>query len=206
MTFDPDFENNNWVYVVYTPGDTVPCPATEAANATCGEVSLSRFTMDFDTMDLDSEQVLLRWPHQRNVCCHTSGDLAFDNDGNLFVGGISFNRVKPSNGDVYVATYDSEPHPSGYPVDYVRTVVVGKGTPSEVIGGIFQDKPMLEVDRTGGAHDGNVYVCDVSTSRIQKFTSTGAFLTEWGENGSGNGQARSGTEASQGASGQSTDG
>ena len=26
-------------------------------------------------------------------------------------------------------------------------------------GGIFQDKPMLEVDRTGGANDGNVYVC-----------------------------------------------
>ena len=38
---------------------------------------------------------------------HTdAGDpiAAFDNDGNLFVGGISFNRVKPSNGDVYVAT------------------------------------------------------------------------------------------------------
>ncbi|HSK53224.1 MAG TPA: hypothetical protein VLA44_10740 [Clostridia bacterium] len=93
---------------------------------------------------------------------HTdAGDpiAAFDNDGNLFVGGISFNRVKPSNGDVYVATYGTNPHPSGYPLDYQRTVVVGKGTPSEVIGGIFQDKPMLEVDRTGGPHDGNVYVC-----------------------------------------------
>ena len=93
---------------------------------------------------------------------HTdAGDpiAAFDNDGNLFVGGISFNRVKPSNGDVYVATYDTDAHASGYPVDYLRTVVVGSGTPSEVIGGIFQDKPMLEVDRTGGDHDGNVYVC-----------------------------------------------
>jgi hypothetical protein len=93
---------------------------------------------------------------------HTdAGDpiAAFDTDGNLFVGGISFNRVKPSNGDVYVATYGTDPHPSGYPVDYLRTVVVGQGTPSEVIGGIFQDKPMLEVDRTGGDHDGNVYVC-----------------------------------------------
>jgi hypothetical protein len=93
---------------------------------------------------------------------HTdAGDpiAAFDNDGNLFVGGIAFNRVKPSNGDVYVATYDTNPHPSGYPVDYLRTVIVGSGTPSEVIGGIFQDKPMLEVDRTGGEFDGNVYVC-----------------------------------------------
>ena len=38
---------------------------------------------------------------------HTdAGDpvAAFDRDGNLFVGGIAFNRVKPSNGDVWVAT------------------------------------------------------------------------------------------------------
>jgi len=93
---------------------------------------------------------------------HTdAGDpvAAFDRVGNLFVGGIAFNRVKPSNGDVWVATYSTNSHPSGFPFDYQRTVVVGQGTPSEVIGGIFQDKIMLEVDRTGGPHDGNVYVC-----------------------------------------------
>jgi hypothetical protein len=93
---------------------------------------------------------------------HTdAGDpiAAFDNDGNLFVGGISFNRTHPANGDVYVATYGTHPHASGYPVDYLRTVVVGQGTPSAVQGGIFQDKPMVEVDRTGGPNDGNVYVC-----------------------------------------------
>lgn len=93
---------------------------------------------------------------------HTdAGDpiAAFDSDGNLFVGGIAFNRVGAINGDVYVATYSTTPHASGYPVDYVRTVVVGKGTPSRNFQGIFQDKPMLEVDRTGGPHDGNVYVC-----------------------------------------------
>ena len=93
---------------------------------------------------------------------HTdAGDpiAAFDNAGNLFVGGISFNRVKPSNGDVYVATYGANPTPSGYPVDYLRTIIVGRGTPSSVQGGIFQDKPMLEVDRSGGPNDGNVYVC-----------------------------------------------
>jgi hypothetical protein len=93
---------------------------------------------------------------------HTdAGDpiAAFDKDGRLFVGGIAFNRVKPSNGDVYVATYGTNPHPSGYPVDYKRTRIVGVGTPSEVIAGIFQDKPMLEVDRTNSANQGNVYVC-----------------------------------------------
>src|SRR6188474_235229 len=44
---------------------------------------------------------------------HTdAGDpiAAFDSNGNLFVGGIAFNRIKPQNGDVYVATYSTTPH------------------------------------------------------------------------------------------------
>ena len=83
--------------------------------------------------------------------------VAFDNDGNLFAGGIAFNRVNPQNGDVWVASYARTPHASGYPKDYLRTVVVGTGTPA--LNGIFEDKPELEVDRTGGPHDGNVYIC-----------------------------------------------
>jgi hypothetical protein len=83
--------------------------------------------------------------------------LAFDADGNLFAGGIAFNRVNPQNGDVWVASYASAPHPSGYPKDYLRTVVVGRGTPA--LSGVFEDKPSLEVDRTGGPFDGNVYIC-----------------------------------------------
>ena len=35
----------------------------------------------------------------------------------------------------------------------------GKGTPSANFNGKFLDKPMLEVDRTGGRFDGNVYMC-----------------------------------------------
>jgi hypothetical protein len=93
---------------------------------------------------------------------HTeAGDpiAAFDNDGNLFVGGISFNRANAINGDVFVATYGAADQTNGYPVDYLRTRVVGKGTPSRNFWGIFQDKPMLEVDRTDSDHEGNVYVC-----------------------------------------------
>jgi hypothetical protein len=83
--------------------------------------------------------------------------LAFDRAGNLFAGGIAFNRVNPQNGDVWVASYANRPHPSGYPKDYLRTVVVGRGTPA--LNGIFEDKPSMEVDRTGGRFDGNVYIC-----------------------------------------------
>ncbi len=84
---------------------------------------------------------------------------AFDSDGNLFVGGIAFNRANATNGSVYVATYGADDQTNGYPVDYLRTRIVGAGTPSRNFQGIFQDKPLLEVDRTGGQHDGNVYVC-----------------------------------------------
>jgi hypothetical protein len=82
--------------------------------------------------------------------------LAFDSDGRLFAGGIAFNRVNPQNGDMWVATYASTPNGS-YPKDYLRTVIVGQGTPA--LNGIFSDKPSLEVDRTGGSFDGNVYAC-----------------------------------------------
>jgi hypothetical protein len=90
---------------------------------------------------------------------HTdAGDpiAAFDDSGRLFVGGIAFNREGSVNGDVYVATYGREDQVNGYPVDYLRTRIVGKGTPNRNFGGIFQDKPMLEVDRTHGQYKGNV--------------------------------------------------
>jgi hypothetical protein len=90
---------------------------------------------------------------------HLPAPEAPDNDGNLFVGGIAFNRTGAINGDVFVATYGAEDQPNGYPVDYFRTRIVGQGTPSRNFQGIFQDKPMLEVDRTGGKYEGNVYVC-----------------------------------------------
>ena len=110
----------------------------------------------------DTSDEGLASPLQGNA---SAGDpiAAFDNDGNLFVGGISFNRVHPGNGHVFVATYLTDPpawtggDQSLYPVDYERTVIVGRGTPG--LSGVFQDKPMLEVDRTGGPHDGNVYIC-----------------------------------------------
>ena len=46
---------------------------------------------------------------------------------------------------------------------------------------------------------GNVYVADAGNSRIQKFDSTGTFLTTWGGFGSGTGQFN-------GAFGVATDG
>ncbi len=49
--------------------------------------------------------------------------------------------------------------------------------------GQFQSLVGLAVDTAG-----NVYVTDDSLHRVQKFSSTGTYLTKWGSNGTGNGQ------------------
>ncbi len=80
--------------------------------------------------------------------CAAAGDptQAFDGAGRLFYGFICFNRVKPTNGSVYVATYDQD---GGR---YVRTMRVDRGTPS--VWGLFQDKINVTADQVSG----NVYV------------------------------------------------
>jgi len=49
--------------------------------------------------------------------------------------------------------------------------------------GHFNSPSNIAVDSLG-----NVYVADTLNSRIQKFNSTGAFITKWGSHGSGDGQ------------------
>ncbi len=69
---DPDFENNGYVYIFYSPIDT-------AVNR------LSRFVYENDELNMDSETVVLELYSQRNICCHTGGDIAFDSDGLLYL-------------------------------------------------------------------------------------------------------------------------
>ncbi len=76
IALDPDFAENGWVYLYYSPpSDTIASPRQY----------LSRFTMTGDTIDPASEKVVLQVPHQRDVCCHSGGYLQFDADGNLFL-------------------------------------------------------------------------------------------------------------------------
>ena len=92
--------------------------------------------------------------------------LDWDNGDRLFAGGIAFNRtapnasgfVTPTNGHVFVSTYLRTPSaPTG--IDYARTVIVGKGTPSAFFFGRFNDKPSLKVDDwTSSPFEDNVYV------------------------------------------------
>jgi glucose/arabinose dehydrogenase/cytochrome c551/c552 len=71
ITADPDFKNNNFVYIYYSPADT-------SVNR------LSRFTFKNDTLDVSTEKIVLQLYSQREICCHTGGSVTFGADRNLF--------------------------------------------------------------------------------------------------------------------------
>jgi hypothetical protein len=95
-----------------------------------------------------------------------SGDpvLAWDSHGRLFAGSES--SADPAGtaktfGDVWVATYENPGGTNGATLDdgkeFVRSLDVARGSAAPNLLGKFHDKTAIEVDRTGGACDGNVY-------------------------------------------------
>jgi cytochrome c len=101
VAVDPNFEQSNWIYLYYAPKLDTPAddPATPGINEgdapTDGTEEnfapfkswqyLSRFKLNGTTLDLATEQVLLRVPSDRGICCHVGGDIDFDAQGNLYL-------------------------------------------------------------------------------------------------------------------------
>jgi hypothetical protein len=95
-----------------------------------------------------------------------SGDpvLAWDNHGRLFAGSeSSTNPERPTQtfGDVWVGTYENHGGENGATIndgkEFVTSVDVAEGSAAPNLLGKFHDKTSIEVDRTGGSCDGNVY-------------------------------------------------
>ena len=72
LALDPDFTENNWIYLQYSPPDYV------------GQ-HISRFTLVDGLLDLDSEKLLFKYEEQRKECCHHAGALQFGPGGELFI-------------------------------------------------------------------------------------------------------------------------
>lgn len=98
IAFDPDFLNNNYIYLSYSPESSV-------VNR------VSRFTMSGDTLNLDSEQILLEWPTSRTSLWHSGGDMGFDSQGNLFIStgdNSTFDNLKYSSQDETNSDFSAE--------------------------------------------------------------------------------------------------
>lgn len=87
LTVDPNFEQNHYIYLYYSPGST--CEKAQF---------LSRFTMIGDSLNLLSEKVVIQVPVQRKSCCHSGGSLNWDAQGNLYLSTGDNTSSKESDG------------------------------------------------------------------------------------------------------------
>lgn len=78
IVLDPDFGENGWVYLFWSPQDV-------GADGPHNRVSRFDYDATTKTVSLASEKAVLKIPTQRETCCHAGGDMVFDADGNLFV-------------------------------------------------------------------------------------------------------------------------
>jgi hypothetical protein len=91
--------------------------------------------------------------------------IAWDNHGRAYFGSESSDDPagsKKTFGDVFVARFRNPDGPDAPDttkdgLEYYGTSVVAHGSSAPNGNGIFHDKTAIEVDRTGGACDGNVY-------------------------------------------------
>ncbi|SIQ11912.1 PKD domain-containing protein [Cellulosimicrobium aquatile] len=91
---DPDFATNHWLYVYWMPHENID------RERRVGYRTVSRFTYDPETPTIDqSTRVdLLEWETQIHSCCHAGGGMAFDSEGNLYIGSGDNNSSGGSNG------------------------------------------------------------------------------------------------------------
>lgn len=120
ITLDPDFLNNRWLYLFYSPVGV-------------SENRVARFTLMGDTLDLASEKILLRIPVQREQpICHTGGSMTFDARGNLYIS--TGDNVNPFASDGFSA---SDERPGRAPWDAQGT----SANPNDLRGKILRVHP-----------------------------------------------------------------
>ena len=139
ITLDPEFENNGWIYLYYSP----PIEGEPII------FNLSRFTVSkTNVIDLTSEKILLKVPVQINSGAHHGGSLAFDKDKNLILSTGDGTTPFPSDG---YAPLDERIGEKYYPMDAQRSAA----NTNDYKGKILKIHP--EKDGTYTIPEGNMF-------------------------------------------------
>jgi cytochrome c len=157
LALDPRFQTNRRLYVFYS------APPQEGPT---GFQHLSRFTLDADgDLDMSSERVLLRIPHQRLICCHSAGSLAFGPGGQLYISTgddttpFETNSYAPIDDDVLRNNVPGDPdNDANKAYDARRT----SGNTNDLRGKILRIVP--KDNPTGTPGPGNTY--DIPTGNL----------------------------------------
>ncbi|UWX54513.1 PQQ-dependent sugar dehydrogenase [Maribacter litopenaei] len=80
----PDYATNHWIFMLYADPD-------EPKHV------LARWEYRDGKLLDETKKVVLEYPAQREVCCHTGGGMVFDKNGNLFMT-IGNNTANPPQG------------------------------------------------------------------------------------------------------------
>lgn len=149
---DPNFNKNKYVYIFYSPADT-------SVNR------LSRFTFENDKINMQSEKVVLQFYSQREICCHTGGSIAFDNNGLLYLSTGDNSTPFDEPGAKYVnhgyAPLNDEPGHEQY--DARRT----SGNANDLRGKILRIR--VKEDGTYEIPEGNLYPKGTPNTRPEIF-------------------------------------
>src|SRR5918997_2894229 len=143
ITLDPNFTENRWLYLFYS----APTPE---------EQHVSRFTLASDgTIDMASEKILLRIPHQRIICCHSSGSLTFGPDGNLYISTGDDTQHAQSQGYNPIDDRLANEPGDNPDADHARDARRTSGNTNDLRGKILRIKPLA--DPSGPPGPGNLF-------------------------------------------------
>ncbi|NSC24749.1 ThuA domain-containing protein [Streptomyces albus subsp. chlorinus] len=185
IELDPDFADNGWVYLHYTPHSEIDRDTHMAKRR------VSRFTLDEETgrLDLGSEKVLLSWPVQIHSCCHAGGGMAWDSKENLYIAtgdnnssrfsdGYSGNNPEPAfKGVSFADARRTAGNTNNLNGKILRIHPEDDGTYTLPEGNLFTGK---ETDEGGGKTRGEIYVMGVrNPARIAVDKKTDTLYAGW---------------------------
>ncbi len=172
IAIDPNFENNRWVYLYYsppgdTPEDDPTTPIFNEGDAPFesddpsvfedfkGALRLSRFKLEAGKLNMDTEQKIIDVPVDRGICCHVGGQIDFDPQGNLYLS--TGDDSNPFESDGYSPLDD---RPNRNPAFDARRTA---GNTNDLRGKLLRIRP-----KAGGGYDippGNLF--DLGTPRTK---------------------------------------